>query len=172
MEDLSAYPGLIRKPSGVYAVRMRVPTDIVAMIESDPKIWNAMSVNRGSSFFKWRSALMSTGTAQHVKIKTEFKRSLNARKLSDAKPAYFDLRSDLEALFGAIRAAYSREQRAAAEADLVGLSENFFSTLEVDAEENATALIYDPDERANAQANIQEEISDILSGHPSAIGYH
>lgn len=67
MEDLSTYLGLIRKPSGVYAVRMRVPTDIVALIESDPQIWNAMSVSLGSSFSKWRSALMAKGSTQSIK---------------------------------------------------------------------------------------------------------
>ncbi|MGV6839656.1 MAG: hypothetical protein ACWA40_05625 [Planktomarina sp.] len=75
-------------------------------------------------------------------------------------------------LFGAIRAAYSRQKRTATDADLVGLSETVFAVLEANAKVSATRLIFDLEQRANAQANIQEEISDILSGHPSAIGYH
>gem|GEM_PF-5584105 len=106
---MSAYPGLMRRKSGVYAIRMRIPQDIVSLIESDPSIWKALALNPGARPNKWRDALTSMKRGQPVTVKKEFNQSLSARKLADAKAPYFALRNELEAVFETIRAAYGHE---------------------------------------------------------------
>ena len=96
---MSAYLGLIRRKSGVYAVRMRIPQDIAALIESDPSIWKTLAVNPSARLNKWRDALTSVKRGQPVVVKKEFNQSLSARKLADAKAPYFALRNELEEAF-------------------------------------------------------------------------
>lgn len=160
----------MRRKSGVYAVRMRIPQDIAAMIEGDPSIWKALAVNPGARLSKWRDALTSVKRGQPVIVKKEFNQSLSARKLADAKAPYFALRNELEAAFQTIRSAYSHEPVAATEQDLVALSEVYFAEIEVDAEHNATALLGDPDAQEAALHNTLEDIATIQNGDTSALG--
>ena len=170
VEDLSAYPGLVRKPSGVYAVRMRIPQDIAALIEGDPSVWKALAVNPGARLSKWRDALTSRKRGQPLSVKKEFKRTLNVRKLTDAKAPYFALRNELEEAFHVIRSAYSREPVAATEQDLTALSEAYFAQIEAEAERNATELLGDPEAQESARHNTLEDIAVIQIGDPSALG--
>jgi len=127
---LSGYPGLWQKPSGVYAVRMRVPSDIIDLIEGDATIWDEVSTNPGSSLHAWRDALTTVSQARKIKARREFKRSLHARTLSDAEPAYFELRNDLESVSRLIRTAYSEERKAASDNDLLILAHKYLEELE------------------------------------------
>lgn len=170
MEDLSAYPGLTRKPSGVYAVRMRIPQDIAALIEGDPSVWKALAVNPGARLSKWRDALTNVKRGQPVAVKKEFKRSLNVRKLADAKAPYFALRNELEAAFQTIRSAYCHDPVAPTEHGLVALSEVYFAEIEADAERNATTLLGDPDAQEAALHNTLEDIATIQNGDTLALG--
>ncbi|PTN03939.1 hypothetical protein C8N32_101136 [Rhodovulum imhoffii] len=122
---MSRYPGLERKKSGIYAVRMRVPKDIIKMIEGNPSPWNALSLNPGSPLSDWRDALSTSAVGprrrSRVKVKREFKRSLEVRQLADAKPVYFALMNSLESTYGKIRAAYSGRETVAIKAELDAL---------------------------------------------------
>lgn len=167
---MSAYPGLTRRRSGVYAVRMRIPQDIVGLIEGDPSTWTALTLNPGSRLSKWRDALTTSARGKSISVKKEFKQSLNARKLADAKPAYFALRNELEAAFQIIRSAYSREPVMATEQDLVALSKSYFAQIEAEAEKDATCLLGDPEGQEVALQNTLEDIADTQNGDTSALG--
>ncbi|RMB12723.1 hypothetical protein BXY39_0147 [Eilatimonas milleporae] len=156
---MSAYLGLIRRKSGVYAVRMRIPQDIAALIESDPSIWKTLAVNPSARLNKWRDALTSVKRGQPVVVKKEFNQSLSARKLADAKAPYFALRNELEEAFQTIRSAYSREPVVATEQDLVALSEVYLAQVEEDAERNETKLLGDPEAQEAALHNTLEDIA-------------
>lgn len=170
VEDLSAYPGLIRKKSGVYALRMRVPKDIAALIEGDPTIWTVMAVNPGARLGKWRDALTNVKRGQSITVKKELYQSLSARTLADARAPYFALRNELEAAFQAIRSAYSHEPVLASEKDLIALSDVYFDQIEAEAERNATDLVGYPDEQEVAVQNTLEDIAAIQSGNTTDIG--
>ena len=108
---------------------MRIPQDIATLIEADPSIWKVLAVNPGARLAKWRDALTNVKRGQPVTVKKEFKRTLDVRKLAEAKAPYFALRNELEAAFQTIRSAYCQELIVATEHDLVALSETYFAEI-------------------------------------------
>lgn len=176
MSDLSKYPALDRKKSGIYAVRLRVPKDLLDLVGVDAEPWNAISLHPGSPLNAWRDPLTTTTKSPRgpteTKLKREFKRSLNVRTLEDAKPAYFALRDELERVFNTIRRAYAQELRPATPDDFASLASDYFVQIEAKAEREATRLMPYPDERLEACDNIAEDIHELETGHPSFVANH
>ena len=176
MSDLSKYPTLERKKSGIYAVRLRVPKDLCDFVDFDAAVWDAISLHPGSLLNAWRDALTTTSKVPRgptkTRLKREFKKSLNVRTLEDAKPAYFALRDDLARVFNIIRKTYAQELISATQDDFYRLAANYFAQIEIKAEREANQLLPYPDERLKACENIAEDIHELETGHPSLVANH